>query len=392
MNIFKTIMLLSYISVASASAAIITPALPILQHYFSTGHGAIELVVTLFLVGYMVGQLLYGPLANRLGRLGALRLGFTINLVGIAICLLSSPTQSYSLLLIGRLVTALGASAGLSCTFMLINELMEETQAKQALSYAVVSFTLGFGVSIFISGFITQYLSWTVIFWLLMLHGVIMLISTWLFSEPLQQKQSIHIGAIVRGYLSAFRSQELVIFALFLGFVSSFSYCYSTAAPMVAHSYLNIAPASYGSWNLLTMIGMLAGALTAAPLMKAFSTTKMLLITVALFSLGLVSFIAQLSLQSHSLIWFFATATYLYFFASWLFPCSSYFASNAISDRANASAAMNFINMASAMCTVTIMGYLPWTAFASFIVVLAVFLGLCMTFYMVRRTAMSSGS
>src|SRR3990167_2536043 len=121
---FKTSLLLSYICIASASAAIITPALPHIQAYFLLTKGSVEWVVSIFLLGYVIGQLIYAPIANRYGRLKALRSGLLINLLGILICILSPITHNYTLLLFGRLITALGAASGLSCTFLLINELL----------------------------------------------------------------------------------------------------------------------------------------------------------------------------------------------------------------------------------------------------------------------------
>jgi DHA1 family bicyclomycin/chloramphenicol resistance-like MFS transporter len=74
-NSFKTGILLSYICIASLSAAMITPALPHIQSFFYLSKGAVEWVVSIFLLGYVIGQLIYAPIANRYGRLTALRAG-----------------------------------------------------------------------------------------------------------------------------------------------------------------------------------------------------------------------------------------------------------------------------------------------------------------------------
>ena len=84
----KTILLLSYMSIASASAAILTPALPHIEAAFSLGHGQVEWIMNIFLIGYTLGQIIYGPLANKVGRLRALRTGFSINILGIVLCLI----------------------------------------------------------------------------------------------------------------------------------------------------------------------------------------------------------------------------------------------------------------------------------------------------------------
>src|SRR6202795_1670991 len=55
-------------SFASMGAVIFTPALPEIAQYFQISQGHSQLTITLFLLGYAIGQLIYGPLSNRLGR------------------------------------------------------------------------------------------------------------------------------------------------------------------------------------------------------------------------------------------------------------------------------------------------------------------------------------
>lgn len=152
--------LLSYISIASVSAAMITPALPAIQTQYSLSLGVVEWIVSAFLIGYVFGQLIYAPLANQFGRLKALRIGLIINLIGIILSLLALTANSYELLIIGRFVTALGSASGLACTFMLINEWLPESQRKSAMAYSVLSFALGVGLAVMIGGIITEYWDW----------------------------------------------------------------------------------------------------------------------------------------------------------------------------------------------------------------------------------------
>ena len=374
MNGMKTTILLSYICVASFSAAIITPALPQIQTVFHLTQGNLNWVVTIFLIGYMIAQLIYAPLANRYGRLTALRIGFTINLLGIVLSLVSVACHSYFLLLVARAITALGAAAGLSCTFILINESFTEVQAKHALSYAVVSFTAGIGLAVLIGGMVTQYIGWSATFWILLVHGLLALASTWAFKETLKEKKAVHVKAIFQNYATAFKSKKLISYALFLGFVSVISYCYSAGAPIIAQTFLHLTTSQYGYWNLLVMVGMLAGGISAASVLKHYDMTHVLWVSLGMIAIGIVSLLTQALLQIPNVIWFFITISFIYLFAGWLFPCASFFASNAISDKASASSSMSFINIASAVISVAIMGYLPFNIFLALGFILAIFL------------------
>lgn len=381
-NPIKTAILLSYISVASLSAAMITPGLPNIQAYFSVSHGALAWVVTIFLIGYMMGQLIYGPLANRFGKLIALRAGLLINLMGIIICLLAMPLQSFKLLLIGRLVTALGAAAGLSCTFMLINSLFTQKQAKSMMSFAVVSFTLGIGLAVFFGGLITEYLIWSDCFWLLFIHGLLTLFSTWLFTEAPTPKKTINLHNLWHGYQQALKTRQLVIFSTIVGLVSVISYTFSAGAPLIAHDLLTLSAASYGYWNGVNMLGMLAGGLSAAWVLTYQSTFRVLSISLVCIAMSIISLILMALTHSHSTLWFFITIAVMYFFASWVFPSASFLASNAMDDRASASSMMSFINMGAAVVSVFVMGYLPMPALYAFIVTLGAYFIVAVLLYL----------
>ena len=373
MGTLKVGLLLSYICIASISAAIITPALPHIELFYGLAHGAIEWIISIFLLGYVIGQLIYGPLANRYGRLMALRSGLLINIVGILLCIFSVWFSSYSLMLIGRLVTALGAAAGLSCTFMLLNESLTKEKAKHAMSFVVVSFTVGIGLAVTIGGIITQYLYWQYCFWLLLIHGLIMLLLSWNFSETLKESTTLHPMIILSGYGKALKSSKLIIFALTIGLASAISYCYSAAAPIYAQSVLNLSPDMYAYWNLLNIIGMLASGFLSSYLMKNYSAKFVLLFGLGMLIPCLFSLVILTITGIPSAIWFFMTTMFLYLFSSLLFSSASYFASNAIEDKASASSMMSFINMGSAMLAVVIMGYLPLQSIIAFTITILVF-------------------
>lgn len=385
MKTWKISLLLSYISVASASAAIITPALPVIQNTLNLSSGQLNWIISLFLIGYMIGQILYAPVANRFGRLNALRFGFALNIIGILICLIAGYLQNYSLLLTGRIVTALGASAGLSCTFMLLNESLTQERAKHALSFAILSFTVGIGLAVLVGGIITHNLSWVDCFWVLLLHGIAMLISTYCFEETLKKRIAINFKTIASNYKKAFSSKTLFVFSLCMGSVTLFSYCYSAAAPIITYHLFNLSAEQYGYWNIINMVGMCLGSLYAARVLKKYSNKTSLLGAMILSIILLLVMASMVKWQLLSVIGFFILSALIYFVASIIFPAASHIASNAIEDKASASSSMNFINMASAVLGVAIMGYLPLAHIWAMLWTMAVFFILCLVLWSASR-------
>ncbi len=368
---FNLIWLLSYISIASISAAIITPSLPKIQAQYALNPGMVEWIVSAFLIGYMAGQLIYGPLANRFGRLKALRIGLTINLLGIGVCLSALTCETYGLLIIGRLITALGAASGLACTFMLINEWLPESQRKSAMSYSVLSFALGIGIAVVLGGLITDYWHWQGCFWFLLIHGIIMLIGTGVFNETLVTPKPIHALTIIKDYSAALSSSKLVIFSLVVGTCSAISYCFSAAGPQIAEELLKLSAAEYGYWNSLNIVGMLFGGVLVKQLLTRLSANQVIAIGFLGVALGIINLFFMWSMGSQSTLWFFLITASLYLFNGLMFSSGSLVASNALTDKASAAAMMSFINMCFATLAVILMGYLAINPLLSLILILS---------------------
>ena len=365
------IWLLSYISIASISAAIITPALPSIQAQYELNLGATEWMVSAFLIGYVVGQLIYGPLANQFGRLKALRIGLVINLLGIVVCLIALALNAYWLLIIGRLITALGAASGLACTFMLINEWLPESQRKTAMAYSVLSFALGVGLAVMLGGIITEYWHWQSCFWFLLVHGVLMLCGTCVFSETLITPKPIRILTVIQDYTAALTSAKLIIFSLVVGSCSAISYCFSASAPQIAHDILQLSAAEYGYWNSINIIGMLIGGFSSKALLNRFSVYQVIKGGFIGMAIGIISLLMMWWTNSQSPVWFFTTTAILYLVSSFLFAGGSFVASNSLEDKASGAAMMSFVNMCFATISVIFMGYLSHNALLGFIIILS---------------------
>ena len=105
----KTPLLLAMMIIATGQVgvSIYLPSLPLIGHDLNLPQHSIQNLVTLFLVGFGISQLFYGPLSDAIGRRPVFILGQSVYLVGTVICIAFS--DNIIALEAGRLLQGLGA-------------------------------------------------------------------------------------------------------------------------------------------------------------------------------------------------------------------------------------------------------------------------------------------
>lgn len=391
MNKLAKTTLLSFISAASFSSAFMSPMLPKVAKAFAVSSTMTQQLMSVFLIGYVISQLIYGPIANSFGRIKALRLGFLINIIGVIVCLIGAYSLQFSVLILGRLITSLGSSAGLVCTFILIREYFEPEEAKSVFSYAVLSFTLGVGIAVFAGGILVDLIGLNASFIILLAHGLLLWFATFSFEEPKAALIAFRPNTIIKGYVKAIKQPTLVYFAMVLSLCAAINYCYTAAAPLIAVKTFGLSASAYGSWNLFNIAGMFLSAFAGAALLKAFSSKQVIAIASAGLIICLLLLFAIGYYEMHQPLFFFSVSMLLFVVAGIFFPAASDLATKAYEeDRGSASSMISFINMGMACVLVIVMSFLHLSYLNAMLVTLGGYLLLLLVLPLLAKVAFGS--
>lgn len=348
-------------SFAAMGAVIFTPSLPEIAQYFHISQGRSQLAVTLFLLGYALGQLIYGPLANRLGRKSAFYVGICIATLGSIISILSTPFNSFIFLIFGRMLEALGSSAGLVIAFTIINDYYYPEQARRIVAYLMLAFAVVPGVATFIGGMLVVYFNWVSCFYFLLIYGLLLIIPVSRLAETAAtlNKQALHFHYLKQNYSIAFKNKLLRNTAFFFGLTSMCIFIYAANAPFIAIHYLKISPAKYGVMGLIPFMGTALGSIFSACLSSILSAKKLMklglsieiiasILLAILFYLGFVNLLVLI------------LCCFVFMFGGCLIVANgASIATSTLEDKAHASAVMNFINVGMPVCGTFIMAVIP---------------------------------
>lgn len=375
--------LLLMISFASANAVLFTPALPNIAHYFAISDSTAQQTITWFLIGYACGQLLYGPLANRFGRKKALFAGVSLQIVSSLLCIFSGTIHGYWLLVVGRLLLALGSGVGLKMTFTLVNECYPPKIATQKIAYLMLAFAIMPGLAIALGGILNTYFGWTSCFYAGAVYGILLLFLIARLPETLAtlDYHALEIQHLFATYRCQFKNITLVTGGLLMGMVSSVVYVFAALAPFIAMNLLGMTSAKYGIYSILPSAGLLMGSVFSVQLSKRYACQTGILLGVTITAVATVLMIFAAWLKQPPMLSLFLPMILSYFGLALVLPNASAIAMNQVSDKAHGSAVMNFINMGLVTLIVLGLGLFKTTALllpvAYLIICLAMF-GLCL--------------
>lgn len=347
-SLFTLIVLISY---GSIGAALFTPAIPAVMDRFGIDASKAQLTIMIYLVGYCLGQLIYSPLAKAFGRKSALYTGISISILGTILCALADPLDSFSLLVGARFISALGASVGLSLTFLIISDYFYEKHARKVTAYTMLAFAVIPGVAIALGGFFVAYLGWESCFYFLILYGIFTLYLVYRLAETgsLKEKDATKIPKIFTAYGRDFRNKILVLYSIMIGMTTAIIYIFAATAPVIVIKMMGVPPDTFGLMNLIPAAGYFIGNFVAARLSNVLKIKTVLKSGIVLMGIGVIILAILLFFGlGHPLTLFFPMFI-VYFGVPLFYSNAAVLATFRVPDKPNASSIMSFLNIGGAV-------------------------------------------
>ena len=233
------------------------PAMPTIQAEFAVDPSRVQHTLSAYLLGLAIGQLLFGPVADRYGRKRPLQLGlglFTLACVG---CALAGSIESFVAL---RFAQALGGASGMVLIRAIIRDRFDALQSARVLSLMMLVMGAAPILAPLAGGYLMLHASWHWVFWFLAGFAALCLLCVALFLDESHapERRSPSLGHALAGFAPVAR--DLRFIGPVLVFISAFGgfFAYLASAPFVFIQHFGVPAHQFGWYFGANALGFIS--------------------------------------------------------------------------------------------------------------------------------------
>ncbi|MEH1921141.1 multidrug effflux MFS transporter [Nostoc sp.] len=235
------------------------PAFPTISEALKASSGSVGLTLSLFMLGFALAQLVFGPLSDRFGRKPVLLFGCGLFTLAGAACAVAPSIDS---LIAWRLVQGAGAGAGMVMTLAIVRDLFEGATARAQLSYVNLVMSVAPMIAPTIGGRVLMVAGWRAIYGTLAIAGLLLVLSIALgLSESIGHRDvnAIQPVRLIKNYGRILTNPICLGYALVNAFNFGCMFAYVAGSPLVMLNVFGVSTTTYGWLFASTAFGIMAG-------------------------------------------------------------------------------------------------------------------------------------
>ena len=263
------------IALPALGTDLFVPALPALARSLAVDAGAAQVTVTTYFVGLAAGQLIWGPLSDRLGRRPVLLAALAVML---ASSVLAVAMPSLDAVAAARLVQGLAMSSGAVIVRSVVRDLYAHEQAARLLASVTVVFSIVPIAAPLAGALLAEGGGWQAVFWCMAAAAAVLLAATGLGLRETAPavRRPAHPLAIARTFATILAERRFVApFTLILcSHVGILAWVSNSAITLV--SGLGVAVTAYSFMFATVMLGQISGAWASRRLVLRLGIARLL--------------------------------------------------------------------------------------------------------------------
>lgn len=260
------------------SSDIYLPAFPAIRDAFHTTSHMMQISLSIFMLGFSISHLIYGPISDSTGRKKPLIIGIIIAIIGSLICLLS---KNILFFIVGRSLQGIGAGAGAVLFLSILRDVYDGNELAKISSFLGISRVILLASSPLIGGYLLHFFNWQSCFTFLIIYSAICLLCTLLMLQETNCFQHLHntvFTTITKNIWGICTNATFFSYAFFVMLAFGGILAWLTTLPFLLQEVVGLTPVQFGWVGMISGLFFIVGGFINAMIVERFGLDKMLTI------------------------------------------------------------------------------------------------------------------
>jgi MFS transporter, DHA1 family, multidrug resistance protein len=282
-----TLLLAMLTALGPLSMDMYLPSLPDIAHVLGAPVARTQLTISSYLIGFAVGQMIYGPLSDRFGRRPVLLAAVALYLASTLAC---AAAQSVDLLIAARLLQGISGSGAIVLARAIVRDVYSGVQAARELSLmGSISATAPI-VAPMIGGVLQAGFGWRANFICMSVGGLIaLLVAGRLLPETLRpdnRASPLSFFSMMRGYRAVARHRGFLVYLGIITTTYAGLFAWVSGASVVLQGVYGLSAVAFGFTFALGAAGYMLGAMIATRLVVRLGLDRTIGVGVVVIAAG----------------------------------------------------------------------------------------------------------
>ncbi|NNC22922.1 Bcr/CflA family multidrug efflux MFS transporter [Salinisphaera sp. USBA-960] len=258
------------------------PAMPALAQEFGVDASDVQYTLSVFFIGLAAGQLTYGPLSDRYGRMPILYGGLSLYLVASVLCAVAGSVEAFT---VARLFEGFGAASAPVMGRAIVRDRFAGNEAASVMSFVVMVMASAPLVAPMLGSALLTLASWRGIFVFISAYALLgLFILRFLLAEshPIENRVRDHsLAAQYLGYISLIGRPPVMLFLICGSLMFGALFSYVAASAFVYISEFGVDRQLFGLYFGANVCSMLLGTWANGRLVRRYGYRRLLGFAVA---------------------------------------------------------------------------------------------------------------
>ncbi|MFJ4875618.1 Bcr/CflA family multidrug efflux MFS transporter [Streptomyces sp. NPDC088745] len=233
------------------------PALPEVTDALKSPAATVQLTLTACLAGMALGQLVVGPLSDKLGRRRPLLIGMLVYVLATAMCAVAPNVE---MLVAFRLLQGLAGAAGIVIARAVVRDLYDGVEMARFFATLMLISGVAPVIAPVIGGQVLRITDWRGVFYVLTGVGVALTLVVWKWLHetlPPERRHTGGVGAALRTMKGLLADRIFTGYMLTGGLAFAVLFAYISASPFVVQEIYGASPQTFSLLFGVNSVGLI---------------------------------------------------------------------------------------------------------------------------------------